>query len=123
MHNSLKNGSTYMTTDDKVIHFTIDEKKKYRTLYYKNNNNIKYHFNKLLDEFLQYINENNSPLFPIESLVKSIETELLVPDPPATRKSLDRNAKTDAIVSGHFAGMSTDNTGKNKRKGWKIENK
>ena len=113
----------YMTTDDKVIYCTIDEKKKYRSLYYKNNNNLKYHFNKLLGEFLQYINEKNSPFLPIVPLIKSIETELLVPDPPAPRVSLDRNAKTAAIVPGHFAGMSTENPGGNKKKGGRMGNK
>ena len=33
IHNTLKGGSTYMTTDDKVICCTIDEKKKYSALY------------------------------------------------------------------------------------------
>ena len=98
IHNSLKNGQPYMTTDDKVIHCTIDEKKKYRSLYYKNNNNLKYHFNELLGEFIQYINEKNSPFLPIVPLIKSIETELLVPDPPAPRESLERNAKAEAVV-------------------------
>jgi len=123
IHNSLKNGQPYMTTDDKVIHYTIDEKKKYRSLYYKNNNNLKYHFNKLLGEFLQYINEKNSPFLPIVPLIKSIETELLVPDPPAPRESLERNAKVEAVIPGHFAGMSTENTGGNKKKGGRMGNK
>jgi hypothetical protein len=111
-----------MTTDDKVIHCTIDEKKKYRSLYYKNNNNLKYHFNKLLGEFLQYINEKNSLLLSIDPLPTYIEAETLVPDPPATRESLERNAKTDAIVPGHFAGMTTDTTGSSKKKGGKMGN-
>ena len=122
IHNSLKKGSPYMTTDDKVICCTKDEKKKYSALYYKNNNNIKYHFNKLLSEFLQFIKDKHSKLLPIEPLATSTETESLVPDPPATRESLDRNAKADAIVPGHFAGMTTDTTGSSKRKGGKMGN-
>jgi len=93
IHNSLKNGQPYMTTDDKVIHCTIDEKKKYRSLYYKNNNNLKYYL------------------------------ELLVPDPPAPRESLERDAKAEAVIPGHFAGMSTENTGGNKKKGGRMGNK
>jgi len=105
IHNSLKKGSPYMTTDDKVICCTKDEKKKYSSLYYKNNQSIKYHFNKLLDEFLQFIKDKHSKLLPIEPLAMTIETESLVPDPPVTRESLDRNAKADTTVPGHFTGM------------------
>jgi hypothetical protein len=122
IHNSLKKGSPYMTTDDKVICCTKDEKKKYSALYYKNNNNIKYHFNKLLGEFLQFIKDKHIKILPIEPMAPSIEAESLVPDPPATRESLDRNAKADAIVPGHFAGMTTDTTGSSKKKGGKMGN-
>ena len=122
IHNSLKNGSPFMTTDDKVICCTKDEKKKYSALYYKNNQSIKYHFNKLLGEFLQFIKDKHSKLLPIEPLATSTETESLIPDPPATRESLERNAKADAIVPGHFAGMTTDTTGSSKKKGWKMGN-
>jgi hypothetical protein len=122
IHNTLKGGSTYMTADDKVICCTKDEKKKYSALYYKNNNNIKYHFNKLLGEFLQFIKDKHIKILPIEPMAPSIEAESLVPDPPATRESLDRNAKADAIVPGHFAGMTTDTTGSSKKKGGKMGN-
>jgi hypothetical protein len=122
IHNSLKNGSSFMTTDDKVICCNIDERKKYSSLYYKNNQSIKYHFNKLLGEFLQFIKDKHSKLLPIEPLATSTETESLIPDPPATRESFDRNAKADAIVPGHFAGMTTDTTGSSKRKGGKMGN-
>ena len=122
IHKSLKGGSPYMTADNKVILCTKDEKKKYSSIYYNHNKVVKYHFNKLLGEFVQYINEKNSLLLPIEPLPPSIEAESLVPDPPATRESLDRNAKADAIVPGHFAGMTTDTTGSSKKKGGKMGN-
>jgi len=40
-----------------------------------------------------------------------------------TKESLDRNAKADATVPGHFAGMSTDNTGSSKKNGGNMGNK
>jgi len=122
IHNSLKKGSPYMTSDDKVICCTKDEKKKYSSIYYNHNLILRNRFKRLLSEFVQYINEKNSLLLPIEPLPPSIEDESLVPDPPATRESFDRNAKADAIVSGHFAGMTTDATGSSKRKGGKMGN-
>jgi hypothetical protein len=120
IHNTLKCGSPYMMTDDKVIHCTDDEKKKYRSIYYNHNHILRTRFKRLLGEFLQFIDEKNSPLLPIEPLAPSIEAESLVPDPPATRESLDRNAKAVAIVPGHFADMTTDTTGNSKRKGGKM---
>jgi len=62
---------------------------------------------------LKFIDEKNSPLLPIKPLAPapSIETESLVPDPLLTRESVECNAKADAIVPGHFAGISTDNSG------------
>jgi len=105
IHNTFERGSNFMATDDKVICCTKDEKKKYSSLYYKNNQNIKYDFNKLLGEFLQFINDKHRKILPIEPLAMTIETESLVPDPPVTRESLDRNAKADTTVPGHFTGM------------------
>ena len=102
IHNSLKGGSPYMTADNKVILCTKDEKKKYSSIYYNHNKVVKYHFNKLLGDFLQFIKDKHIKILPIEPLATSTETESLVPDPPATRESLDRNAKADAIVPGHF---------------------
>jgi len=49
----------------------------------------------------------------------TIETKSLVPDSSVSRENpYRRNAKADAIVSHHFAGMSTDNNrGKQGREG------
>jgi len=95
---------------------------KYSTLYYKNNSNIKYHFNKLFVEFLQFIKDKHIEILPIEPLATSIDIESLVTDPPVTWEILDRNAKADAIVPGHFAGMTTNTTGSSKKKGGKMGN-
>jgi len=126
IHNTLKSGLAYKTPDDKIIYCNKEAKDKYRNKFYNNNQNIKYHFNKLLGEFQQFIKDKN----PVEPLpIEPVPIE----DPPivdlsinpviiVTRESLDRNAKADAIVPGHFAGMTTDTTGSSKKKGGKMGN-
>jgi len=71
-----------MTTDDKAICGTKDEKKKYSFIYYNHNHILHARFKRLLSKLVQYIKEKNSPLLPIEPMVTTIETESLVPDPP-----------------------------------------
>ena len=77
IHNTLKKGKPYMTTDDKVILCTKDEKKTYISIYYNHNLILQNRFKKLLSEFVQYINEKNSLLLPIEPLTLE---ELIIED-------------------------------------------
>jgi len=94
-------------------------KEKYRNKYYNNNHNFKYHVNKLLDEFLQFMKYKNFIEFPIEPIpievspIKDLQIEPMV---IVTRERRYRNSKADAKVPGYAACIPTYDTEGRKKK-------